>query len=91
VPLSPEKTHLIRVVAHDAVEQTLTTMGIDAANPIDVQQDMAHLRASRLGATATKKLVRKTIVPIIVVGVATAIWSGFGDAISDLLGRSKRG
>jgi len=85
--LTKEKINLIRTVARDAVHQTLTTMGIDASNPLEVQLDMAHLRASRKGSETTKALVKKTAVPIIVIGVATAIWSGFGDAISDLLGK----
>ena len=73
----------------EAVTKTLTTLGIDAANPIEVQMDMAHLRASRKASETTKALVKKTAVPIIVVGVLAAIWTGFGDAISDLV--SKRG
>jgi len=91
MPLSVEKLELIRTAAETAARRALTTMGIDADNPIEVQKDMAHLRASRYAAVATKKLVRKTIVPIIVVGAAMAIWEGFGEAISDLLSRTKGG
>ena len=67
--------------------ETLTTMGIDAANPIEVQMDMAHLRASRKGSETTRALVKKTAVPIIVVGVLAAVWAGFSDAIIELLGK----
>ena len=83
MPLSQDKLELIR----QAVTETLTTLGIDAANPIEVQMDMAHLRASRKGSETTKALVKKTAVPIIVIGILVAIWTGFGDAISDLLGK----
>ena len=83
MPLSKEKLELIR----QAVTETLTTMGIDAANPIEVQMDMAHLRASRKGSETTKALVKKTAVPIIVVGVLAAVWGGFSDAIIELLGK----
>jgi hypothetical protein len=62
-------------------------MGIDAANPIEVQMDMAHLRASRKGSETTRALVKKTAVPIIVVGVLAAVWAGFSDAIIELLGK----
>ena len=82
MPLSQDKLELIR----QAVTETLTTLGIDAARPIEVQKDMAHLRASRKGSETTRVLVKKAAVPIIVVGVL-AVWSGFGDAISDLLGK----
>jgi CTP:molybdopterin cytidylyltransferase MocA len=85
--LSAEKTHLIRTVARDAVEQTLTTMGIDAENPLEVQRDMQHLRASRKGSENTRALVKKTAVPIICVGVIAAVWGGFSDAIIELLGK----
>ena len=83
MPLSKDKLELIR----QAVTETLTTMGIDAANPIEVQMDMAHLRASRKGSETTRALVKKTAVPIIVVGILAAVWGGFGDAISELLGK----
>jgi hypothetical protein len=83
LPLSQDKLELIR----QAVTETLTTLGIDAARPIEVQKDMAHLRASRKGSETTKALVKKTAVPIIVIGILVAIWTGFGDAISDLLGK----
>ena len=83
MPLSKEKLELIR----QAVTETLTTLGIDATQPIEVQKDMAHLRASRKGSETTKALVKKTAVPIIVVGVLAAVWGGFSDAIIELLGK----
>jgi len=85
MPLSPEKKELIRTVASEATVQTLTTMGIDASSPIDVQKDMAHLRASRKGSEQTKQLVKKAVVPIFVLGALAAAWQGFGDAISELI------
>ena len=83
MPLSQDKLELIR----QAVTETLTTMGIDAANPIEVQMDMAHLRASRKGSETTRALVKKTAVPIICVGIIAAVWGGFSDAIIELLGK----
>ncbi len=87
MPLSAEKLELIRHAASASVKETLTTMGIDADNPIDVQKDMAHLRASRQGAEQTKQLVKRAVVPIIVVGVGTAIWQGFSETILGMFGR----
>ena len=83
MPLSKDKLELIR----QAVTETLTTMGIEAARPIEVQKDMAHLRASRKGSETTRILAKKAAVPIIVVGIIAAVWGGFGDAISELLGK----
>jgi len=50
--MSDEATHqLIKVMAHEAAEEavrrTLTTLGIDATNPIEAQRDMAALRELR--------------------------------------------
>jgi hypothetical protein len=81
--LSQDELELIR----QAVTETLTTMGIDATQPIEVQKDMAHLRGSRRGSEMTQNLVKKTAVPIIVVGVIAAVWGGFSDAITELLGK----
>ena len=83
MPLSQDKLELVR----QAVTETLITLGIDAARPIEVQMDMAHLRASRKGSETTRALVKKTAVPIIVVAIIAAVWGGFGDAISDLVGK----
>jgi hypothetical protein len=85
LPLSKDKLELVR----QAVTETLITLGIDAARPIEVQKDMAHLRASRKGSETTRILAKKAAVPIIVAGLTAAVWAGFGDAISELL--SKRG
>ena len=81
--LSQDRLELVR----QAVTETLITLGIDAANPIEVQKDMAHLRASRKGSETTRILAKKAAVPIIVAGLIAAVWAGFSDAITELLGK----
>lgn len=38
---------LVNETADQAVRSTLTTLGFDTANPVDVQQDVAAMRAAR--------------------------------------------
>lgn len=86
--LSTEETEKVvkmtvnEVVPH-VVKQTLTSYGIDAANPIEVQKDQMHLRKWRTRLdTAGGKLF--------LAGVVVAIGFGsqmFGAGLVDFLGK----
>ena len=56
------------------VEETLTKIGIDHEDPIEMQKDFQHLREWREAATAMKKKGMITAVGVIVTGVLAAIW-----------------
>jgi hypothetical protein len=64
----------IRRIVADAVTETLTRMGIDAKEPIEVQRDFQHLRAWRQSIETVKKQSLITAIGIITAGVLGAIW-----------------
>ncbi|MFC5385211.1 hypothetical protein ACFPLB_04425 [Aquamicrobium segne] len=64
----------VRKIVADAVKETLTSIGIPADSPIEVQKDMAHLRAWRESVSTVKRQGLITAVGILTAGVIGAIW-----------------
>lgn len=62
-----------RIVAH-AVDETLTRLGIEADEPIEVQKDMQHLRAWRESIATVKRQGIITAIGILTAGIIGAIW-----------------
>lgn len=60
--------------AEEAVAKTLLTFGFDAANPLEVQRDLQHLREWRQAVGTIKKQSLMTAVGILTAGVLGAIW-----------------
>jgi hypothetical protein len=64
----------IRRIVTETVDQTLTKLGVDAANPIEFQQDMAHLRSWRKSVETVKRQSLITSIGILTAGVLGLIW-----------------
>lgn len=64
----------IRKIVAETVKETLTSLGIPAESPIEVQKDMAHLRAWRESVAAVKRQGFLTAVGILTAGVLGLIW-----------------
>lgn len=62
-------------VAKRVVQETFITFGIDATNPMEMQQDMQHLRAWRTSVSTVKRQGLMSAVGIIVIGVLGLIWT----------------
>lgn len=62
-----------RIVA-ETVEQTLLTLGVDTEDPIELQKDLAHLRAWRESMETVRKQSLITAIGVIVAGVLGLIW-----------------
>jgi hypothetical protein len=67
----------LRDVIRETVKETLTTMGIDASRPVDVQRDMMWLRGTRLGLEDVKRKSTVTVLGLIVAAMLGALWLGF--------------
>jgi hypothetical protein len=61
-------------LVREAVIQTLTELGIDVKNPLEMQRDFSHLRAWRESTEEVKRKGFLTLVGILVTGVAGAVW-----------------
>ncbi len=66
----------LRQMMHDAVVEAMSTLGIDARNPMDVQRDMQFVRELRLMSESVRKKTFLTMVGVVVVALAGAIWLG---------------
>lgn len=59
------------------IRSTLTALGIDISQPIEVQRDFQALRDWRVSVESVKSKALVTSIGIIVVGLAAAFWLGF--------------
>lgn len=66
----------LRELMHDAVVEAMSTLGIDARNPMDVQRDMQFLRELRETSERVKQRTIFVLVGILVTGIAAATWLG---------------
>ena len=64
----------IRKIVAETVAETLTRMGIPADDPIEVQKDMAHLRAWRESVATVKRQGIITAVGILTAGLLGILW-----------------
>ena len=62
---------------HDAVVEAMSTLGIDARNPLDVQKDMLFVRELRLTSENIKKRALFTLIGLLIAAGAGAMWLGF--------------
>lgn len=67
----------IKDIVRTTVETTLTTLGINHQDPIEMQADFAHLRRWRKATNQATNLGFITLVTTITAGVLGAIWLGF--------------
>lgn len=67
----------IEKIVSETVIKTLTSLGIDAHKPFELQQDMQHLRNWRTSVNTVKRQSLITAVGILTAGILGAIWMMF--------------
>ena len=72
----------IRERVDEGVSDALTRVGIDMADPIQVQQDMSFIRDWRKTAKDVKRKGMITAVGILVTGILGAVWIGVKSMVS---------
>lgn len=72
----------MRAVVKEAVKETLISLGIDACNPMEMQQDFHFLRDVRQTAEKVKSKVPLAAVGVLVAALLGAVWLG----LKELLG-----
>lgn len=81
MPVDAETRLLVEEVsersAEKAIEGFMTKMGMDVANPIEMQKDFAWARATRHAAHEVRSKGFLTLVGIVVSGAAAWIWTAF--------------
>lgn len=66
----------VRALVKATVHETLTTLGVDQADPLSVQQDFAWLRRMRAATSSAWGKVGASLLGIIVAALAGAAWLG---------------
>ncbi|TGU44615.1 hypothetical protein EN788_22120 [Mesorhizobium sp. M2D.F.Ca.ET.145.01.1.1] len=69
--------HELKKIVAEAVAETLLKLGIDASDPVELQKDMAHLRAWRESVQTVKQQGLVTAVGILVAGALGLLWLAF--------------
>ncbi len=69
-------------VVREAVHETLLTLGVDAAQPLSVQQDMHFVRELRVASERIQSRGLLVLVAVAVTGFAGALWVGIKAAIT---------
>jgi hypothetical protein len=69
--------HELKKIVAEAVSETLLQLGIDASDPVEMQKDMAHLRAWRESVNTVKQQGLVTAVGILVAGMLGLLWLAF--------------
>lgn len=70
----------LRRIVKEGVTEALTTLGVDANDPIEMQKDFQHLRAWRLATAKIRMKAMLTVVGVIVVGACAAVWIGIASS-----------
>ncbi len=73
-PVMELSERALRRLIRETVHETLIGMGIDATNPIELQQDFQHLRDWRRSTQAVKRKGLLTVVGMAVAGLAALVW-----------------
>lgn len=66
----------LRTMMHDAVVEGMSSLGIDARNPLEVQRDQMFVRELRLMKEKVAQKTYLTMVALLVGAIAGAAWLG---------------
>jgi len=77
----------MRAVVKETVQETLTQLGVDTNDPIEMQRDFQHLRDWRMAQETIRRKGYLTMVTILVTGFLGLVWVGFKDVILQLVGK----
>lgn len=71
----------VKQVVKEAVKETLISLGMDACDPMEMQQDMHFLRDLRQTTEKIKSKARLAAVGVLVAALLGAVWLGIRSAI----------
>lgn len=64
-----------------ATQNVLQRLGFDTSQPIELQKDMAYLRAQREGSEQVSVWVKRGVMTAALSGLTMMLWMGFKLAI----------
>lgn len=72
----------VKQVVREAVHETLLTLGVDAKNPLTVQQDMHFIRELRAASERVRSRGLLVLVGILVTAAMAALWVGIKGSLA---------
>jgi hypothetical protein len=67
----------VRALVRSTVKETLTTLGVDEDDPLEVQRDLAWVRDVRKASASARAKAGTALIGLLVAAVAGACWLGF--------------
>jgi hypothetical protein len=67
----------LREFMSQCVHDTLTSMGVDTSEPLNMQRDFQYLRDWRIAVEATKRKGILTLITVLITGMLGLLWLGF--------------
>ena len=77
---TPAAVH-VQDVVRTAVTETLITLGMDASDPMSLQQDMHFVREMRQTSEKLRSKGLLVMVGLLLTGLAGAVWLGIKSSI----------
>jgi len=71
----------VKEVVREAVQETLLMLGVDAKDPLVMQQDMHFVRELRTASEKVRSRGLLALIGVLVVALAGAAWVGIKQAI----------
>lgn len=76
VLLTIEASKPNRTTVKEAVRETLTELGIDYSEPLEMQKDFSHLREWRVTTEGMKSKGLLAVFGFLITGILAAAWMG---------------
>ncbi|MEY8241673.1 MAG: hypothetical protein RPT25_15105 [Cycloclasticus sp.] len=76
-----EITKAIEAASEKGITKALLRIGVDIANPIEVQKDLAFARKQREASEQITRFTKRTMLGLVIVGACSMLWAGFTDAL----------
>jgi hypothetical protein len=70
------RDEVLEEIIKKAVVQTLSTIGIDVSDRHGLKADLAHLRRWRRSVEQAQSYTMRTVITVLVTGIAGAMWMG---------------
>ena len=72
----PMREPEVRALVQETVRETLTALGVDQSNPLEVQRDLLWLRDLRQASASARAKAGAAVIGILLTAAAVAVWAG---------------
>lgn len=77
-------TEELREIVRESVKETLTSLGIQTADPIEMQRDFQFVRDMRTSTRSARAKVYLTLMGAALSGIGFVVWEGVRSVLQKL-------